>query len=83
MPLKCCTVCARESMTLTGIKQHRQHCSNYRGHIATLQSLKKQAAEAMLDAREGTNVMSHHQRGEPETTQADDMVSLVIFPSPT
>jgi hypothetical protein len=83
MPLKCCAVCARELTTLTGIKQHRQCCSNYRGYIATLQSLKKWVAEAMLDAREGTNVTSHHQRGEPETTQTDDTVSLVIFPSPT
>jgi hypothetical protein len=69
-----------ESSTLSGIKLHRQNCTKYHEYIATLQSLKKQAAEAKLDSREGTNVVSYYQRGEPETTQT---VSVIMFPGPT
>jgi hypothetical protein len=80
MPVKCCTKCARESSTLPGIKLHRQNCTKYHEYIATLRSLKKRAAEAKLDSREGTNTVSYYQRGEPETTQT---VSVVMFPGPT
>src|SRR6266851_1360669 len=83
MPLKCCTLCVRELSTQTGIKLHRQNCSKYHEHIMMLRSLKQQAAEARISYREGTNTTSYHQRGEPETTQTVDTVSVVMFPSLT
>src|SRR6266853_1634999 len=83
MPLKCCTLCVRESSTQTGIKLHRQNCSKYHEHIMMLRSLKQQAAEARISYREGTNTTSYHQRGEPETTQTVDTVSVVMFPGLT
>src|SRR6266851_397257 len=83
MPLKCCTLCVRELSTQTGIKLHRQNCSKYHEHIMMLRSLKQQAAEARISYREGTNMTSYHQRGEPETTQTVDTVSVVMFPGLT
>src|SRR6266851_2921084 len=83
MPLKCCTLCVRELSTQTGIKLHRQNCSKYHEYIMMLRSLKQQATEARISYREGTNTTSYYQRGEPETTQTVDTVSVVTFPGLT
>src|SRR5216683_288465 len=83
MPLKCCTLCVHESSTQTGIKLHQQNCSKYHEYIMMLRSLKQQASEARISYREGTNTTSYHQRGEPETTQMVDTVSVVTFPGLT
>jgi hypothetical protein len=66
-----------------GIKLHRQSCSKYRENIATIRSTKKRAAEAKLNSQERMNTTSYHQRGEPETVQMGDEVSVVMFSGPT
>jgi len=83
MSLKCCTICARESSTLTVIKLHRQRCPKYHENHVSFQALKKRASDASQISKEGTKVASSHQRGEPQTTQMRDNVRVVMFSNPT
>jgi uncharacterized protein (UPF0128 family) len=73
----------RESSTLTGIKLHQQRCKKYHENIATLQALKKWGLDAIWNSKEGTKAASSHQRGESETMQMGDNVSVVMLSDPT